>query len=56
MFQRLIRNPVGTLAKNECINLIKFDDNVNELFGVTEYEDDIICFYIFYELYKYKLI
>ena len=45
-----------TLSKNECINLIKSDDNMDELFGITEYKDNIIRFHIFENLYKYKLI
>ena len=29
---------------------------MDELFGITEYKDDIICFHIFEDLYKHKLI
>ena len=45
-----------SLFKNECINLIESDDNMDELFGITEYKDSIICFYIFENLYNHKLM
>ena len=56
MSERLFRDPEGTLSKNECINLIESDDNMDELFGITEYENDIICFHIFEDLFKQKII
>ena len=47
-----------SLSKNECIDLIESDDNMDELFGITEYKDNtrIIRFHIFDDLYNYKLI
>ena len=56
MSERLIRDPEGTLSKNECIYLIKSDDNMDELLGITKYKDDKICFHIFEDLYNHKLI
>ena len=33
-----------------------FDDNMNELFGITQYKDNIICFYIFDDLQRFNII
>ena len=44
-----------TLSKNECINLINADDNMDELFGITEYKDNKIRFHIFDDL-RFNLI
>ena len=54
--QHAHRTPDGTLFKNECINLIETDDNMDQLFCITKYKDDIICFHIFEDLYKFKSI
>ena len=56
MSERSLRDPEATLSKNEYINLIESKDNMDELFGITEYKDDIIRFHIFDDLYKHKLI
>ena len=56
MSEHSFRDPEKTLSKNECINLIKSDDNMDELFGITEYKDDLIRFHIFKDLYNHKLI
>ena len=47
---------LGSLSKIECIDLIESDENMDELFGITMYKDDIIRFHIFLDLYKHKLI
>ena len=52
----MFRDPKGLLSKTECINLIKSDDNMEKVFNKTEYKNDIICFHIFEDLHKYKLI
>ena len=44
-----------TLSKHECINLIESKNNIDKLFGITEYKDYIICFHIFEDLYNHKL-
>ena len=54
--ERSFRDSEGTLSKNECINLIESDDNMDELFGITEYKDDLIRFHIFDDLYNHQLI
>ena len=46
----------GTLSKIECIDLIESDENIYELFGITKYNDYIIRFHIFLELYRHQLI
>ena len=56
MSERLFINTQGTLSKIKCFVLIKFDDNLDKLFGITEYKDDIIRFHIFDYLSKIKLI
>ena len=48
--QHAQRTPEGTLSENECINLIESDDNIDELFSITEYKDDINRFHIFEDL------
>ena len=35
------------------MNLIESDDNMDELFGITEYKNDIIRFHIFDDLSKH---
>ena len=45
-----------TLSKNECIDLINSDDNMDELFGITEYKDDKIRIHIFDDLQRFNLI
>ena len=46
----------GSLSKIECIDLIESDKNMDELFGITMYKDDIIRSHIFEDLYNNKLI
>ena len=46
----------GTLSKIECIDLIESDENMNELFRITMYSDNIIRFYMFEDLCRHKLI
>ena len=36
MSERSIKDPEITLSENECINLIESDDNMDEIFGITE--------------------
>ena len=50
MSERSIKDSEGTLSQNECINLFKSDDNIDELFGKTEYKDDIIRYHIFNDI------
>ena len=45
-----------TLSKNECMDLINSDDNMDELFGITEYKDNKIRFHIFGDLQRFNLI
>ena len=45
-----------TLSKNECMNFINSDDNMNKFFGITEYKDNKICFRIFEDLQRFNLI
>ena len=45
-----------TLSKNECMDLINSDDNMDELFGITEYKDNKIRFHIFDDLQRFNLI
>ena len=45
-----------TLSKNECMDLINSDDNMDELFKITEYKDDKIRFHIFDDLQRFNLI
>ena len=45
-----------TLSKNECMDLINSDDDMDEFFGITEYKDNKICFHIFDDLQRFNLI
>ena len=45
-----------TLSKNECMDLINSDDNMDGLFGITEYKDNKIRFHIFDDLQRFNLI
>ena len=45
-----------TLSKNECMDLINSDDNMDELFKITEYKDNKIRFHIFDNLQCFNLI
>ena len=45
-----------TLSKNECMDLINSDDNMDELFGIAEYKDHKIRFHIFDDLQRFNLI
>ena len=38
------------------MNLANSDDNINELFKITEYKDNKICFNIFDDLQRFNLI
>ena len=38
------------------MNLINFDDNMYELFEITEYKDNKICFNISDDLQRFNLI
>ena len=38
------------------MDLINSDDNMDELFGITEYKDNKIRFHIFYDLQRCNLI
>ena len=44
------------MSKNEWIDLINSDDNMDELFGITEYKDNKIRFHIFDDLQRFNLI
>ena len=45
-----------TLSKNECMDLINSDDNMDGLFGITEYKDNKIRFHIFDDSQRFNLI
>ena len=45
-----------TLSKEEIIKLIKSNDNKDELFGLQLFNDGVIPFYIFIDMYKNNLI
>ena len=44
------------MSKNVCMDLINFDDQIGELFGITEYKDNKIRFHIFDDLQHFNLI
>ena len=39
-----------TLSKNECIDVINSDDNIDELFGISVFTDSVIRFRIYTDL------
>ena len=55
MFERSIKDPDETLSKNEYINLIESDDNIGEIFSITEHKDNKIRFHIFEDLYTWVI-
>ena len=44
------------MSTTECIDLINSDENMDELFGITEYKDNKIRFHIFDDLQRFNLI
>ena len=47
---------IETLSKNKCMDLINSDDNIDELFAITEYKHNKIRFHIFDDLQRVNLI
>ena len=45
-----------TLSKNECMDLINSDDNIDELFGISTFNDGVIRFRIYADLRRNNLI
>ena len=43
------------MSKNECMDLINSDDNMDELFKITEYKNNKIRFHIFDDLQRFNL-
>ena len=44
------------MSKNECIDLINSDDNIDELFGISIFNDGVIRFRIYTDLKNNNLI
>ena len=44
------------MSKNECIDLINSDDNIDELFGISVFKDGVIRFRIYTDLKNNNLI